>query len=464
MSTQTGTPIAASIPIAEIRPGKNPRKLFDEDSLGELADSIRSKGVLQPILVRPSGRGFELVAGERRWRAAKIAGLAEIPATVRELSDEDVLEISLIENLQRADLHPLEEAEGYRQLMTRGRYDVGKIAEKTGRSIKYVYDRMKLLDLSKDAKKAFSSGKFTARHAILLARLKPDQQARAMREGALYQYERLLWDPHENGRASRQEALKPVSVREFEGWIDEHVRFPMEAPDPMLFPESALAIKEARETKTKVIPITHDHMVNPEARGEGRIYSWRSWRRADGRKGAKRCPHAVTGVVVAGPERGQAFDVCVSKEACTIHWAKEQREKKRRAAGRGRLSEDQLRKREEEKRKRQQAAEEEARRRWEKARPAILSAIAKRVKVAPARASGLLASIVLKAVLPYGGSPTAAKLVPLGSSAEDLVRHAAFVVICREAGTWDARERFPKRAKAFGVDVAKILKGGAPER
>lgn len=152
----------------------NPRSHFDPAQLAELADSIKAKGVLNPLLVRPNGKkGFQVLAGARRLRAARGAGLTEVPVIVRELDDEAAFELMLIDNLQRSDIHPLDEAKGYQILMNSPGYDVARIAERVGRSVKYIYDRVKLLSLTKQAQDLFLEGKFTAGHAILLARLKP---------------------------------------------------------------------------------------------------------------------------------------------------------------------------------------------------------------------------------------------------------------------------------------------------
>ena len=119
-NAETGNEPEAILSISEIvRNPNQPRKTFDEDKLAELADSIRQNGVLQPILVRRKGQKYEIVAGERRYQASKLAGLKEIPAVVREIDDDKVFQLALIENLQRSDLSPIEEAKGYKQLLTR---------------------------------------------------------------------------------------------------------------------------------------------------------------------------------------------------------------------------------------------------------------------------------------------------------------------------------------------------------
>ena len=180
----------ASLPLAHITPSpSNPRKHFDEAYLAELAGTIKDHGVLQPITVRPNPRHkvgkpiYEIVVGECRWRAAKIAGLTEIPAFWRELDDRQVLEIQIVENLQRRDVHPLEEAEGYEQLMKRHGYTAEQLAEKIGKSKAYIYARLKLCALDAPARKAFYEGKLNPSTALLIARIPvPALQTEAMKE------------------------------------------------------------------------------------------------------------------------------------------------------------------------------------------------------------------------------------------------------------------------------------------
>lgn len=180
----------ATLPCAEIIPSpSNPRKRFDATYLAELAESIKSHGLIQPITVRPlplaafleynrqrqtgddSTPRYEIVVGECRWRAAKLAGLTEIPAFWRELDDKQVLEIQVIENLQRRDVHALEEAEGYEALMQHHGYKADEIATKIGKSRGYVYGRLKLTALCKEARAAFFDGKLDASTALLVARI-----------------------------------------------------------------------------------------------------------------------------------------------------------------------------------------------------------------------------------------------------------------------------------------------------
>lgn len=171
-------PSFGDIPIECIEASKtNPRKIFATDKLDDLAASIKEHGVAQPILVRPirtDGTGitwFEIVAGERRWRASKLAGKDTVPAIVRNLSDIAALEIQVIENLQRQDLHPLEEAEGYEVLMKEANYSSETMAEKVGKSKAYVYASLKLCALVAKVRKLFYDGLLTKSTALLVARI-----------------------------------------------------------------------------------------------------------------------------------------------------------------------------------------------------------------------------------------------------------------------------------------------------
>jgi ParB family transcriptional regulator, chromosome partitioning protein len=160
------------VPIELVRAGKlNPRKTFKEDELAELADSIREKGLVQPILVRPepgSSSSYEIVAGERRWRASQRAGLHTIPVIVRELADQEVLELAIIENVQRADLNAIEEAAGYHELIERYAYTQERLAEVIGKSRSHLANTLRLLKLPMTVQSMVEDGKLTAGHARAL--------------------------------------------------------------------------------------------------------------------------------------------------------------------------------------------------------------------------------------------------------------------------------------------------------
>ena len=156
--------------ISEITPNRSqPRIAFDEEALAELADSIKAHGVLQPILVRPLLQGgYQIVAGERRYRAARLAGLNEIPATVRELSEEETMELALIENLQRENLSPMEEASGYKHLMDTYSLSQEQVAQAVGKSRSAVANSVRLLTLDDSIRELVDDGKLSAGHARAL--------------------------------------------------------------------------------------------------------------------------------------------------------------------------------------------------------------------------------------------------------------------------------------------------------
>jgi len=468
------------VPLAQIRPSAtNPRRRFDQAALDNLAESIRQHGVLQPVLVRPDPTpqdpgGYELIAGERRWRAAKLADLATIPAQTCVLDDREVLEIQLVENLQRDDLHPLDECDGYRRLHEEHGADVASIAARVGRSPAYVYSRLKLANLTEAARVAFDAGRLTAGHAVLLSRLQPDDQARAMDEGpggGLWQREDVLWSPGRNGEEEDEPGsmLKTRSVRELQAWIDRHVRFePDRDADPVLFPETSRALGAAWADDEKCIPITWDYMLAPDARAPARTFTQRAWKRADGEEGSEACDHSVLGIVVAGPGRGEAYRVCTRKDRCKTHWAAEMRaESKLAAAGKGKASGAkgkgentwaEERKREEQKREREAAQ-------WEERRLILLAALAERILSLPVAAEGALAEMLIGMLNAGGDTHKDELLIPRGASAEDLVRHVVYMdVWWNLENRWRGVQTWPKAAKILGLDpklATRSLKAAA---
>ena len=159
----------------------NPRRTFDEAKLRELAESIKHNGLIQPITVRPNNEGFEIVAGARRFRAAQIAELFSIPARIVEIDDAQALEWQLVENSQRVDVHPYEEAQGFQRLLDIPGYDVAALVEKSGKSASHIYARLSLLQLIPTVAEAFTQERITASHANLIARLPQDVQAERLR-------------------------------------------------------------------------------------------------------------------------------------------------------------------------------------------------------------------------------------------------------------------------------------------
>lgn len=486
------------IPLAELHESPlNPRTFYRLEALQELKDSLLSTGQLTPIIVRPrKAGGYEIAAGHRRYRAAKLAcetsaqgahyrGLEQLAAIVRELDDRTFIEVLNIENLQRDDLHPLEEATGFRQLMEKAGYDVAKIAARIGRSTKYVYDRIKLLQLVPEAKTLFLAGEFEAGHAVILARLSAADQRKAIdkenagngwrREG-LFLAE--IADPHPDLPAQERlkfdDRVKPVSVREFQKWVDDHIRFqPARDADPMLFPDTVALLKDAADMRLKVVAITHDYRVPDDARDEQeRTYGEQAWQRADGRQKSKTCDHWVTGIVVAGPGRGDAFKVCVAKHKCKTHWPEQfkaaQAAKKRAKAGPAKDTKaaaryQEVSARQDAQRQAKEKAESAERDRWGKAVPALAKALAAKIKTAPAGATSLLGEIVLSRFeVPYSTKKAIADLVPLRRTADDIVRRAGWLVLLDDLNGWRAQSMV-KDFTAFGIDAQKIVDQISPK-
>ncbi|MBC8536459.1 ParB/RepB/Spo0J family partition protein [Feifania hominis] len=181
ISVETGV---KTLRLSEIEPNKNqPRKDFDEDALGELADSIAENGVLSPLIVRPLENGrYQIIAGERRWRASRLAGLAEVPVVIMEADDRRTMELALIENLQREDLGPLEESEGYQRLAADFGLTQEQIAKRVGKSRPAVANALRLLALPREVLSLLREGALTAGHARALLALPDDDARRAAAE------------------------------------------------------------------------------------------------------------------------------------------------------------------------------------------------------------------------------------------------------------------------------------------
>lgn len=174
---ELGSSSAVKLKLSEIEPNKNqPRKNFDEEALAELSHSIELHGVIQPLLVRPMPDGsYQLVAGERRWRASRMAGLTEVPVVIKELTDAQVAELALVENLQREDLDPIEEAVGYKELSEKYDYTQEEISNLVGASRPAIANALRLLTLPEEIIKLVSSKELSAGHARALLTLEDDK-------------------------------------------------------------------------------------------------------------------------------------------------------------------------------------------------------------------------------------------------------------------------------------------------
>lgn len=177
-SAEEGKDGTLMVKLSKVEPNREqPRKNFDEDSLQELAESLKQFGMLQPILVQNRGDYYEIIAGERRWRAAKIAGLKEVPVIVRELTDQEIVEISLIENIQREDLNPIEEAQAYKRLLTEFHLKQDEVAERVSKSRTAVTNSMRLLKLCDEVQKMIVDDMISTGHARALISIEdPEEQ------------------------------------------------------------------------------------------------------------------------------------------------------------------------------------------------------------------------------------------------------------------------------------------------
>jgi len=178
----------ASIPVNEIQPNpQQPRDVFEPEAFQELVHSVREFGVLQPIVVRPSEGGFQLIMGERRWRASKEAGLAEIPAIIRETTDENMLRDALLENLHRSDLNPLEEAAAYKQLLEDFGITQEQLADRLGRSRPQITNTLRLMRLPVSVQEKLVSGVISSGHARALLAVESEQQVLELAEKVIKQ-------------------------------------------------------------------------------------------------------------------------------------------------------------------------------------------------------------------------------------------------------------------------------------
>lgn len=254
-NAETGNEPEAVLSISEIvRNPNQPRKTFDEDKLAELADSIRQNGVLQPILVRRKGRKYEIVAGERRYQASKLAGLKEIPAVVREIDDDKVFQLALIENLQRSDLSPIEEAKGYKQLLTSRSLTQEELAKILSKSRSAIANTLRLMDLPVEVQHMMEQGLLTAGHA------------RA-----------ILAVPSEEGRIklAKKVVTESLTVRQTENLAPlfsvEHTETRTRVAAPQSFKRAARELRKMLDTNVKVKQVRGKNKIEIEFKDEDEL-------------------------------------------------------------------------------------------------------------------------------------------------------------------------------------------------
>lgn len=338
-----------TLPIGLLKESKtNPRRRYD--LMEQLTESVKLHGVIEPLIVRPDGQGaYEVVAGTRRLRAANGAGLAVVPVRIQRLTDQQVLEFHLIENLQRDDLHALDEALGYHQLAEQAGYTLETIARKVSKSESYVCQRMKLAELSAEVQRAFLARQFTTSHAILIARLQAQDQMRALKR-------------------IRDAWRGAMSVRELAEWINCEIHLdldsaPFSKSDPGLLPAAGAC--QACPKRAGATPALYpdvkkdDTCTDPscfnqkldlhiaamirELKAQGKFHkiSSESFNRYGGTKRTEgvfyqyeyqeierdkeACPATTPAIIVQGHNRGQLLKVCASKD-CKIHHSRQHKQ------------------------------------------------------------------------------------------------------------------------------------------
>ena len=239
------------VKITKVEPNRNqPRKNFDEDALQELADSIKQFGLLQPILVQDKGEYYEIIAGERRWRAAKLAGLKEVPVIIRNYSSQEIVEISLIENIQREDLNPIEEAQAYKRLLTEFNLKQDEVAERVSKSRTAVTNSMRLLKLCDGVQQMIIDDMLSTGHARALIPIE---------------------DPELQLQLAQRIFDEKLSVREVEKLVKSILKPAEEKPKKEEIPQSLMYIYQNIENKLKD-KLSRKVAISPKGKnGSGKI-------------------------------------------------------------------------------------------------------------------------------------------------------------------------------------------------
>jgi len=371
----TRTPRAASnpsdeflrVPLAQLAESPtNPRKSFDEAQLNELAESIRSHGILSPLVVRRSNGLYEIVAGARRYRAATRAGLENVPVRVVTLTDEEAAEAQLIENVQRSDIHPFEEAQGFRALLEREGpgYTIQTIAARVGKPAAHVARRLKLLDLIPPAAEALTAGRIGVEHASLIAKLTPDAQERALDH---------CFDGYGAGEDSER-SLVPVS--RLQAWMEHNLYLSLKSAsfskeDETLLPEAGSCAKCPKRTGFNTLLFGEAganldscvdaacfnrkldaHVAQRVATMPNLVQIAQGYASTSGTSALSRrdyvevlvrrnvrtknalpeqrlCPHLTTAIHVDGLEKGRLVKICANRE-CYVHFANRKKEEEQR--------------------------------------------------------------------------------------------------------------------------------------
>ena len=246
---------ATTLPLKKIKPNKDqPRKRFDEAELAELSDSIKQNGILQPLLVREKGDHYEIVAGERRFQAAKLAQLEEVPVVIKAISDEEVFKLALIENLQRSDLSPIEEAQGYKQLIKQENLTQDDLAKVLSKSRSAITNTLRLLDLPTEVQTLMAEGRISAGHARAILSV-------SGKEGRIKLAQKVV---EENLSVRQTENLAPL-------FSVTNVEKPKRQPTPQAYKRAARQLTIALDTPVKVRNIRGKNKIEIEFNDEDEL-------------------------------------------------------------------------------------------------------------------------------------------------------------------------------------------------
>lgn len=246
---------ATTLPLKKIKPNKDqPRKRFDEAELAELSDSIKQNGILQPLLVREKGDNYEIVAGERRFQAAKLAKLEEVPVVIKAISDEEVFKLALIENLQRSDLSPIEEAQGYKQLIKQENLTQDDLAKVLSKSRSAITNTLRLLDLPTEVQTLMVEGRISAGHARAILSV-------SGKEGRIKLAQKVI---EENMSVRQTENLAPL-------FSVTNVEKPKRQPTPQAYKRAARQLRIVLDTPVKVRNVRGKNKIEIEFNDEDEL-------------------------------------------------------------------------------------------------------------------------------------------------------------------------------------------------
>lgn len=446
-----------------LQPSSNPRrKPVPAARVTEIAESMRKFHVLEPLIVRligkgsttpPTSKSYQVVAGDTRQKAAIEAGLIEVPCIVRELNDLDMLELQLIENVQRNDMHPVDEGEAFKRLIDGKKYTAETLAKTIGKSVRWVYNRLEFTKLIPDVRQAFLDEQITATHAELLARLTAAQQKEAFKDGLFHQrfdFEHSTED---------DKARHVVSVRALTDWIAGNVRLPIESEIVQReLPEVADAIAEVAKQgpAARVLQVSRETYVygNNKKLLEG-VLLGDQWRAADSTK--QRCEHVEKAVIVYGRDQGKVLLVCTDK-TCAKHWPELVARKATSAAGTGESAAERARRiKANAAAAKRQAAQEKAaiaaRARFARLKPALQKAALTAVSALTTVPSSVFAAMLARERI-KSCKPADLPKVMVQKAVGDVFRYAH--------GPYDLPQ-MTRWAKLLGVNVAAIEKQLQPK-